>query len=144
MNGGTLFAVPFDLDRLDVRGTPRPVLAEVAYDTALGAAQLDFSRTGTLVYRSGGAGKTVQWLDGAGKTQPLLGKPGAYVYPHLSPDGRRLALGLSDGSNDILVYEWQQGTTRHLKFDGGVANAIWSPDGRYIVFKTRGGLAARV
>jgi serine/threonine-protein kinase len=144
VNGGTLFAVPFDLDRLDVRGTPVPVLGEVAYDTAFGAAQFDFSRTGTLVYRSGaGSGlMTVQWLDGAGKTQPLLGKPGAYGRPHLSPDGRRRALELRDESNnDIWVYEWQRDTMTRLTFGGGVTSPIWSPDGRYIVFQTRGGLA---
>jgi len=34
----------------------------------------------------------VQWLDGAGKIQPLLAKPGRYQEPSLSPDGSRLAL----------------------------------------------------
>src|SRR6202521_890861 len=76
VNRGTLFAVPFDLDALSVRGTPTPVLEQVAYNAFQGSAQLDFSRTGTLLYQSGGtegAGLlTVQWLDGAGKTQPLL------------------------------------------------------------------------
>jgi serine/threonine-protein kinase len=91
INNGTLYAVPFDLDRLEVRGAPARVLEEVAYNTAFGSGQLDFSRTGTLVYRRGGAGSglvTVQWLDGAGKTQPA--KPGAYLFPRLSPDGNRL------------------------------------------------------
>ena len=53
----------------------------------MGFAQFDFSRTGTLVYRSGeGAEKlAVQWLDGQGKMQSLLAKPGVYKYPRLSP-----------------------------------------------------------
>ena len=84
VNRGTLFAVPFDVDRLEVHGTPAPVLDQVGYNAATGSAQLDFSQTGTLIYRSGGAGGgllTVAWLDGAGKTQPLLAKPGAYGRP---------------------------------------------------------------
>jgi Tol biopolymer transport system component len=36
---GTLFAVGFDLDRLEVRGTPAPVLEDVAGDAFFGAGQ---------------------------------------------------------------------------------------------------------
>src|SRR5215471_11120284 len=49
INKGTLFAVPFDLDRLEVHGTAAPVLQEVAYSESWGSAEIDFSRTGTLV-----------------------------------------------------------------------------------------------
>ena len=113
VNGGTLFAVPFDLDRLEVRGTPSPVLDQVGYNTLNGSAQFDFSQTGTLIYRSGEAGGglvTVQWLDAAGKTQPLLAKPGEYQRPSLSPDGSRLAIV----DADIWVYEWQRDTMTRL------------------------------
>ena len=82
--------MPFDPDRLEVRGTPMPVLEGVAYSTASGSAELDFSRTGTLVYRSsrsGGGLVTVQWLDDSGKTSPLLAVPGNYLSPTVSPDG---------------------------------------------------------
>ena len=102
---GTLFAVPFDADRLQVLGTPTPVLDEVAYSTAWGSAQIDFSRTGTLVYRAARAGGglvTVQWLDDSGNTRPLLPVPGNYLSPTLSPDGSRLAL---TSAGDIWVYE---------------------------------------
>jgi len=136
INKGTLFAVPFDPEKLEVRGTPSPVLEEVAYSTTSGFAQLDFSRIGTLVYRSGGAAGdylvTVQWLDAAGKTAPLLAKPGIYERPRLSPDGQRLVYG--DGS-DIWVYEAQRDILTRLTFGG--ANylvPVWSPDGRYILF----------
>ena len=106
VNGGTLFAVPFNLDRMEVHGTPAPVLEEVAYSFQSGFAELDFSLTGTLVYRTSGApgGRvTVQWMDSTGKTQPLLAKPGFYVRPRLSPDGSRLAMDMRTGQNqDIL------------------------------------------
>ena len=49
-----------------------------------GTAQLSVCRRGTLVYRTRSgedADLTVTWLDGAGKTQPLLAKPGAYGSP---------------------------------------------------------------
>ena len=78
VNKGTLFAVPFDVDKLEVLGTPFPVLNDVATDNG-GAAHFDFSQAGTLIYRSGLARSglvTLQWLDSGGKTQPLPAKPG--------------------------------------------------------------------
>jgi serine/threonine protein kinase/Tol biopolymer transport system component len=142
VNRGTLFAVPFDLNRLEVRGTPSPVLNQIGYSTSNGTAQLDFSQTGTLIYRSEQVGErlfTVQWLDAAGKTQPLLAKPGVYQRPRLSPDGLRLAL---DDGSDIYVYEARRDTMTRLTFGGGTNIApVWSTDGRYIAFLGPGGMS---
>ena len=140
INKGALFAVPFDPDRLEVRGTPMPVLEGVAYSTASGSAELDFSRTGTLVYRSsrsGGGLVTVQWLDGSGKTWPLLAVPGNYLSPTVSPDGNRLAM---TSAGDIWVYELRRGTMMRLTFGGGYGNPLWSGDGRFIVFRAARGM----
>ena len=95
VHDGALFAVSFDVEKLEVRGTPVRILDDVAYNTLLGSAHFDFSQTGTFVYRSRGAGKglrTVQWLDRSGRTDRLLDKPGDYLPPESSPDGGRLAL----------------------------------------------------
>src|SRR5262249_8335513 len=86
-NKETLFAVPFDLDRLEVRGKAAPVLDDVAHQALSGGAQFDVSRSGTLVYRKAGgstaqAMATIQWLTpstgGPGKKEPLRSKPGIY------------------------------------------------------------------
>ena len=137
INKGTLFALPVDLDKLEVLGAPSPVLDEVAFSPGNGSAQFAFSRNGTLVFRRGGTvgGEllTVQWLDGAGKMQPLLTKPDAYTFPRLSPDGERLALSTAD----VWVYQWRRDTMTRLTFDGGQV-PVWSPDGRYIAFRKPG------
>lgn len=141
INKRTLFAMPFDPDKLEVHGTPAPVLEEIGYNTQYGSAQFDFSLNGTLVYRGSVPAEanlvTVQWLDAAGKTQPLLAKPGVYQRPRLSPDGQRLAM---DYSSDIWVYEARRDTMTRLTFGGYNIVPVWSPDGRYIVFYGRGGI----
>ncbi len=75
LNQGTLFALPFSLDRLDVTSrTPIPILADVAYSSTFGFGQIDISRTGTLVYRrSSGRGQLVaSWIESKrpGRTAP--------------------------------------------------------------------------
>lgn len=135
INQGSLLAVPFDPDRLEVRGTPIPVLEGVAYSTATGSAELDFSRTGALLYQSGGAGGglvTVRWLDGSGEPRPLIAVPGNYLSPTIAPDGNRLAL---TSAGDILVYDLGRNTMTRLTTGGGYGNPLWSADGRYIVFR---------
>jgi serine/threonine-protein kinase len=145
VNRGTLFAVPFDVARQELRGTPAPVLDHVSYNGQDGSAQFDFSQTGTLIYRTGGAGgglSTVQWLDASGKTQPLLAKPGGYGSPSMSPDGQWLALEVAEGSGTaIWVYDWQRDTMTRLTFGSTTSvYPIWSPDGRYILYESTGGI----
>jgi serine/threonine-protein kinase len=140
---GTVFAIPFDLTRLETRGPAVPVVDGVAYEEVTGAAIFDVSRTGTLVYRKATGGDrltTIQWLDGAGKKEPLLAKPRAYDALRLSPDGKRLAVAVIEGSSrDIWVYDPQRDAMTRLTFGGGMYNPIWSPDGRYIVIGSLAG-----
>src|SRR5262249_49936280 len=138
------FAIPFDLERLETRGTALPVLDDVAYVRTFGAPQFAVSPSGALVYRKGSgaafAPTTIQWLDSAGKKQPLLDKAGLYSYPRLSPDGKRLAMQVTEGSYaDIWVYDQQRDAPTKLTFGGGVyAAPVWTPDGRFVVFDFTG------
>lgn len=137
-NKGTLFAIPFDPERLETQGTALPILDDVAYNPEVGAAQFDVAGNGTLVYRRSGAASsgmmTLQWLDATGKKEPLLAKPGAYTNPRLSSDGKRVAMIVSEGSNqDIWVYDPQRDAITRLTPGGGrYTYPSWSPDGRYV------------
>ncbi len=141
LHEGVLFGVPFDLDKLEPRGTPAPLLQDVASEPTSGGGQLDCSRTGTLVYRSGkstGATYPVVWLDSSGKTQPLVVTLGEYLTPRFSPDGTRLALAIRSGKGiDIYVYDLGQEFLSHLTLNGQFnSNPVWTPDGKHIVFRS--------
>ena len=83
----------------------------------------------------------MQWINAAGKKEPLRSTPGVYQTPRLSPDGKRVALVMREGANqDIWVYEPQRDTLTRLTFGGINGNPVWSPDGQYIVFQTTQGI----
>jgi Serine/threonine protein kinase len=140
---GALFAMPFNLDRLEAQGAAT-LLQEVSSNPNLGFAQLDFSSTGTLAYRTGLSEglRTALWLDGAGKTESLGTQPAFYLFPRLSPDGGRLALLVSQGENtDLWIYDLQQG--RKTRLTNGLedtAYPVWSPDGQFVVFHSAQGI----
>ena len=143
VNKTTLFAVPFDLKTLEVRGTAVPLVNDVAAESLIGVGQFDVSRTGTFIYRraSGGSGglTTLQWVDPAGRREPLRADPGTYLYPRLSPDGKRMALTvIGRRGMDVWTYDLQRDTMTRLTFSENNNRPIWSPDGRYIVFATPG------
>jgi serine/threonine protein kinase/Tol biopolymer transport system component len=138
---GTLFAVPFDLTTLETRGTPVPVIEDLAGVPGGGAGQLDFSQTGTFVYLSGvagaAAGGSLVWMDSSGKIEPLISGPTTQFSPRVSPDGKRVA---SAPAGDVVVYDPLRAATTKLTFDGAVNRyPIWTPDGKHIVFSNRAG-----
>jgi Tol biopolymer transport system component/predicted Ser/Thr protein kinase len=141
---GTLYAVNFDLDRLEVRGPAAPVLEDLSADIPFGSAQLDLSQTGAALYRSGRMEglRVIQWLHSDGKTESLWGEPAFYQFPTVSPDGSRLVVTRTDGSNSVIwAYDWQRGSRIRLTAGPGVyTNPIWSPDGRYVIFQSAGGM----
>ena len=49
----TLFAAPFDVDRLEMTGPAVPAVEDARSSTSSGGAQFDVSTTGTLVYAAG-------------------------------------------------------------------------------------------
>jgi len=146
---GTLWAVSFDLRRLQVTSTPVPIVEGVAR-TALtatgrmtGMAQWSVSTAGSLVYVPGPASDVsfryvLALLDPAGRTKRLPLQPDAYESPRFSPDGQQIAFARNDGKNiDVWIYDLAGSTpARRLTFGGRNRLPTWSPDGRDVAFQS--------
>ena len=144
--GGTLFAVPFDLRRLEVTGGPAPIVEGVRRTSTVspGSALFNFSSTGTLIYVPGPAGTLGSSLrafvlaDRTGATELLKLPPGSYAHPRVSPDGTRLAFGTDDGKEaNIWIYELSGANApRRITFNGKNRFPIWSGDGQRVAFQS--------
>ncbi|MBI4481356.1 MAG: PD40 domain-containing protein [Acidobacteria bacterium] len=140
---GRLMAVPFDLARLEVTDAPVPIVEGVMQSTQ-GAAQFSFSTLGSLVYVPGTlqVKRTLVWVDRRGTARPLVSPPRPYWQPRLSPDGRRLAVYIEEGKNDVWVCDLAVGTFTRLTFEANNWNPLWTPDGKRVTFQsTRAGAA---
>jgi Tol biopolymer transport system component/predicted Ser/Thr protein kinase len=138
VNRGTLFAAPFDLEKLETIGSPVPVLQQVSYSAMFGSAKLSFSRTGTFLYRSREidlSRVSIQWLDADGRTQTLMDKPGLFVNPHLSPDAQRLAVVNNDEMSGVWIYDIRRDTMAPLTGERNGGQPVWTPNGEYIVYR---------
>jgi Tol biopolymer transport system component len=137
---GTLFAVRFDLDRLETVGPAVPVLDGVATSAFVtGGTQLALSTDGTLLYVPGGSGWAsygIDWITRDGSTLPLRTARANWGNPRFSPDGQKLAIEISDGRQyDIWVHDFARDTLTQLSFDPGDDRApVWTPDGQRITF----------
>jgi predicted Ser/Thr protein kinase len=140
---GSLFAVPFDAERWEVRGEAKPVLESVAGDSNYGSAQVSYAQAGRFIYRAGRTEvlRDVLWLSADGRTQPLWPEPTVAAVPRFSPDGRRLAMFILNGpTQDLWVYDIDKTTKTRLTSGLAGRDPVWSHDGQLIVFQSPGGI----
>ena len=138
---GTLHAVRFDLQKLEMLGDPVPVVDGV-WTAGGGAANYGVSRDGTLVYvpLSMQTQRSLVWVDRKGMETPIPVPLRLYDEPRLSPDGTRVALTIRDQEYDIHILDLARASLRRLTFGPGTdASPVWTSDGHRIVFGSPGG-----
>jgi hypothetical protein len=146
-----VFAQPFDPDRMRLSGDPTLIADRV--DTQVVGAAFAVSANGILVYAGGRETprSRLTWIDRSGRTLATLGDDADYSNLELSPDGRRLAVSVPDASSgqrfdvtgagfrrDIYVFD-ERGVAQRLTFDpSDERSAVWSQDGRQIIYTSKG------
>ena len=135
-----LLAAAFDVERLELTSAPLPV-AEALMPVGANVGNFAVSRTGRLVYRTGGGGDRVAaaWVgrDGSEEVLDPTRFVGRFEVPRVSPDGRKVAVqSTPEGGtqSQIWIYDLDQETFSPLTFEGTNARPFWSPDGADVGF----------
>jgi serine/threonine-protein kinase len=149
-----LFASTFDVRTLALGDERVPLVQGVQISSGLlgGAAFYAVSSNGTLVFipgtnqpETGGAQKTLVWVDREGNEQPLPLRPDNYTMARISPDGTRVALVVgnqlppTNPLPDIYVFDLTTENLTQLTFNPRADDGpVWSRDGSRIFYRSYG------
>jgi len=129
---GGLYAAELDVSRLELTTGAIPVIENVV------PGSVALSGSGTALYSVGTAGRIpaeLMWVARDGRAVALDSTWRAdFHYPALSPDGRALAVSLSEATTHLWIRR-TDGTRQKLTQDGTVNwRPSWTPDGRSVLF----------
>ena len=126
-----LVATRFDIGSRSVQGSPITVVDSVFSATAGTFVEFAYFSTsvgGTMAFVPGGATADFNfliWSDRSGKLSPVTDIRGLHYFPHISPDGRFVAV--QEGI-DLWTYDTRRATRSRITSGGGTDPA-WRPDG---------------
>jgi len=141
---GILLATPFDPDTGELGESGVPLVEDILVVSS-GAAVGVFSPTinGMLVYQvsTGTTDRGLEWAGPAGGQLGSLGDPGDLFRPRVSPDGTQAVVEVTDPeteATDLWLVDLETGLRTRFTFDPGEEReAIWTPDGRDILYTAR-------
>ena len=146
---GSVRAVPFDANSLEVTGNPVPLIENVDVSQS-GSAEFSISDNGRLVYAVGtggpGSERSLVWVDRDGREEAIAAEPRNYRGLRVAPDGERAAVVVldGDGNEDVLIYDLVRDIPTRLTFDAASDSfPVWSPDGERVVFASQRGGGVR-
>ena len=140
VRGTRLFAQPFDPANGRLSGSPVGVADGIGVGFGVNRAMFSVSEEGSLVYvpRSPLDRSTLEWIDRSGKRLAATGEVADWYHPALSPDGRRLVVGIGDEraeQGSLWILDLVRGTRTRLTFGPGSAwSPAWSPDSERIAY----------
>jgi dipeptidyl aminopeptidase/acylaminoacyl peptidase len=136
-----LVARPFDADAYDAAGEAESIAGSVVTGPG-GNAAFSVSPAGIVGYQTDSevAGLArLTWFDRSGRPLGVIGEENAYTEIDLSPDGKRLIVGIASSSSNqgdlwMLDLSQVQGPARFTSEPGLEAFAVWSADGSRVIF----------
>jgi serine/threonine-protein kinase len=143
VRAGVLYAIPFDLERLEVSGSPVPVQQNILSEDTDGTAPYDVSANGTLVFISGtpqAPTHNIAAVDRRGRVLPIHLEPRFYRRLRLSPSGNALALDVWGATVQTWIFDFKRNVLERATHDWSNEAAEWSPDeSRMAHYSNRGG-----
>jgi serine/threonine protein kinase len=141
---GNLIAQPFDAGKLQTTGDPVPIAEHVAFNAFRWTGAYALSNTGLLLFESGGGVTRSQltWFDMDGKKLGTVGEPARLQNVYLAPGGKRALAEVADsaGNFNLWMYDLARGTATRFTFGGNnLVQAVWSSDGRQVVYANDAG-----
>ena len=135
---GVVRAVPFDLASLSLKGPPVSMIDSVERASGGGAIYFASSDTGLLLYAPTGQRHEIVWVDRNGAETPVSTNRAAFRVPRLSPDGKSIAVAVSDETrrSDIWIYDAEGGAKRRLTTEAHNLAPVWTPDGTRLTFSS--------
>ncbi len=133
-----LMALPFDADKLEATGEPKPIAMKIG--AADNTYAFSVSTDGTLLYQTNNHSSLSElaWFDRTGKKLETVGQLGKYADVDLSPDGSKIAYSAFDqeaDNVDVWIYDLKRNVPIRLTFDPAVdSRPLWSPDGKDVYF----------
>ncbi len=137
---GVLLAHPFDAATATLTGDPMLIAEGIDSSRGIGSCGILRLRQRRTVYRTSetAPASRLVWFDRSGKRISEVGEPAAYRNPRLSPDRKKLAVEMVDGTGnrDIWILDLARGARARLTFaQGRDAAPVWSSDGQKIVWQ---------
>jgi serine/threonine protein kinase len=139
--GSFIFAVPFDLNKLEVTGSPKELFRGGWMNPFSGDVNIAFSDDGTLLYVPRGIESytvsKIKWIDERKQETPLVDTTNSYFLASISPDGEKIAIHVQAANDDIWLYHVGRKSLTRLTFGGGNSGfPVWTADGKSVIYES--------
>jgi eukaryotic-like serine/threonine-protein kinase len=136
---GQLMAMEFDLNRLAINGSPRPVLSGVRTNPDSGAGEYDIAANGALTYVPGSSAEfrsRLRWVDREGKAEPLPLAEADYINPQMSKSETMVAVTVGGADADVWLIDLTRNVRQRATFGQENLAPLWFPSGDRLVMKS--------
>ncbi len=142
-----LMVQPFDAQRLELTGAPRPIAAGVQYNVLRSFIAVGIAARGTLVYQPVVRADKARlaWMDRKGERTPINIEPMAVGSASLTPDARRAAVAIvgDHAESNAAIIDLERGTRASFGDPKAyMGNQLWAPGAQGLLSLTRTGTRA--